>query len=153
MHPDRTVSTIVDDEDEHVCAVRHRRREFLPVHQEAPVARERDDGTIRMAQSGGGGGGDAIAHCACGGGELAVPLIAPVTVPPAAVIASAVADDAVGGELLAHFGDAGAEIEFYALTGGGGRPGEIVGMGFPRVRARLGRLFCTDQIVGDRPHT
>ena len=49
VHTDRAVTAVVDDEDDHVRTVLDRGCQFLPVHQEITVARQRHDLACRVA--------------------------------------------------------------------------------------------------------
>ena len=103
MHPDRAVSTIVDDDHQHIRAILDRRCQFLPVHQEIAVTRHRHDLAIGITNCRRNGSGDTIAHRACGRGQLAHwPAIAPIPMPPATEIASAIADESISGQSFAH---------------------------------------------------
>ena len=126
MHADRAVHAVIDDDDDDGQIVLHGRREILAVHQEAAVAGEGDHCSIREDPLGADRGRYAIAHRAAGWRELRRELVeAMEAVHPGRVIARAIAQDGVVGELAAQPAHHLARMEF---AGHGRRllaPGDI----------------------------
>ena len=103
MHPDRPVHAVVDDEDDDRGLVLHRRRELLPRHQEVAVARDRDDGSLRMQELRRDGGRHAVPHRPARRRELGRVLPELVeAVRPDREVAGAVREDRVRRQALAH---------------------------------------------------
>ena len=135
VHADGAVAAVVDDDHEQVGAVLRGGRQLLAVHQEIAVAGDADHRPVLEADRGGDRGGDAVAHGAAGRRELRRHrAVAPVAVPPAREIAGAVADDGVVRKLLAHRGDARAEVELHAVTRLAARTSRAIPCAPPRRR-------------------
>lgn len=112
VHADGAVLRIVDDDDDERRIVLHGSREFLPVHQEAAVAGERDNGAIRILPFREHRRRHAISHRARGRRELGGKAVeAMMAMDPAGVVAGAVADDRVLGQAIAQPGHDLAVLE------------------------------------------
>jgi hypothetical protein len=107
MHADRAVHAVVGDDPDHRKVVLRGRRQLLPGHEKAAVAGEAYDGAFRVDQLGRDRRRRAVAHRAAGRAELrAIAPVLVVAVDPDTVVAGAVSDDRVIGQVIgqpAHY--------------------------------------------------
>ena len=127
MHADGAVTAIVIDDHDDGQAVLQGGGEFLPRHQEVAVTRQHEDGALRIQTLDRHGGGQAEAHKAADrrhlGGETAEAIEA---VNPGGVIACAVGQCGVGGQMAAQPDHDLAEIHRAGLRRRPFRPIQIV---------------------------
>lgn len=102
MHADRSIRSVVEDNEQHPDTVLNRRGQFLAIHQEVAVAGHIEHAALLAAMlfddAGGDSGRYAVAHCAGRRRELRPQSpVGPETMRPSGVVAGAVGDDGVGG--------------------------------------------------------
>ncbi len=116
VHADGAVHAVVADDHDDRQVVLHGGREFLAVHQEIAVAADRDDGAVRIQPLHRHRRRHAIAHRARGRRDMGAEAAEAVeAVDPGGVIAGAVAEDRVVGQVVAQPDHDLAEIDAAGL--------------------------------------